>query len=100
MPANHDPKARRARVQVKLLQVVDHIQTRSACFQHLRQRKLSRPLLRIDIPRTATTGAISRSRSRISGRPTSPACTMASNPARARSAASRSSPCVSEIKPM
>src|SRR5713101_478353 len=52
------------------------------------------------LPRTATTGASSLNFSRISGSPTSPACTINSEPRSASSASSRSKPCVSEISPM
>lgn len=50
-------------------------------------------------PRTATTGAMSLRRVRISGPPTSPAWRIRSEPRNARTASSRSSPCVSDIKP-
>src|SRR6266851_839212 len=52
------------------------------------------------LPRTATTGASSLNFSRIFGSPTSPACTINSEPRSASSASSRSKPCVSEISPM
>ncbi len=50
-------------------------------------------------PRTATTGAIVSSLLRISGPPTSPAWRIRSEPRSARTASSRSSPCVSDINP-
>src|SRR5258708_26174557 len=52
------------------------------------------------LPRTATTGASSLNVSRLPGSPTSPACTINSEPRSASSASSRSKPCVSEISPM
>src|SRR5216684_1003772 len=51
------------------------------------------------LPRTAVTGAIFASASRILGAPTSPAWRMRSDPRRASTASARSRPCVSEITP-
>src|SRR5271163_154102 len=51
------------------------------------------------LPRTAVTGAICASASRISGAPMSPAWRMRWDPRRARIASGRRRPCVSEITP-
>src|SRR5690606_27268710 len=51
------------------------------------------------LPRIAVTGAIASSSRSTSGLPTSPACTIASQPARAAFASGRSSPWVSEMTP-
>jgi hypothetical protein len=51
-------------------------------------------------PLTASTGAIARSFSRISGPPMSPAWMMCWTPESARTASGRSSPCVSEMRPI
>src|ERR1035438_9622682 len=52
------------------------------------------------LPRTAVIGAMSRSLSRISDAPTSPAWMMWSDPRRASTASGRSRPCVSEMTPI
>jgi len=56
--------------------------------------------LRSTLPRTAVTGAISASLSKISGAPMSPAWMMKADPSRAANASGRSRPWVSEITPI
>ena len=51
-------------------------------------------------PRTAVTGATASSASSTCGPPTSPACTIRSQPSSAASTSGRTSPCVSETSPI
>src|SRR5436190_23049856 len=97
VPADDGAEARRGRVEIQLLHVVQDVEVRIGdCGQRERQRPAPLSIL----PRTATTGASFRSSSRIPGSPTSPAWMISAEPSSARSASGRSRPWVSEIRPM
>ena len=49
MPVNHNRKSRRLRFQIKLVQIVQHVDRDAADFEHIRGRNLARPGLAIHV---------------------------------------------------
>lgn len=99
VPRHHSGEASDRRVDVKLGNLVQHVEQEFANLDRLCGWKIRCPRPLSLLPRTTKVGAISCSSSITWGLPMSPAWMRSSDPLRALTASGRTRPCVSERCP-